>query len=125
MGAVCSSKGNAKNNNRREYIKSNATLKELNKVYEIDHTCLGEGSFGKVFKATHKSDSSITVAIKVIKKEHMSKDEEISLQNEITLMQSVDHPNIVKYYETYIDKKYFYLCMELMTGGELFTHVLD
>ena len=34
-------------------------------------------------------------------------------------MQQVDHPNIVKYYETYEDKKFIYLCMELMTGGEL------
>jgi serine/threonine protein kinase len=55
----------------------------------------------------------------------MTQDDLISLQNEITLMQSVDHPNIVKYFETYIDKKYFYLCMELLTGGELFSHVLD
>ena len=35
-------------------------------------------------------------------------------------MQQVDHPNIVKYYETYDDKKYIYLCMELCTGGDLF-----
>lgn len=34
-------------------------------------------------------------------------------------MQSVDHPNIVEYYETYEDKGYIYLCMELCTGGEL------
>ena len=34
-------------------------------------------------------------------------------------MIQVDHPHIVKYYETYEDKKFIYLCMELMTGGEL------
>ena len=38
-------------------------------------------------------------------------------------MQQVDHPNIVKYYETYDDSKYIYLCMELCTGGELFEKV--
>ena len=38
-------------------------------------------------------------------------------------MQQVDHPNIVKYYETYDDKKFIYLCMELCTGGELFQKV--
>jgi calcium-dependent protein kinase len=35
-------------------------------------------------------------------------------------MQTVDHPNIVKYFETYDDKKFIYLVMELCTGGELF-----
>ena len=35
-------------------------------------------------------------------------------------MQQVDHPNIVRYYETYNDKKYIYLVMELCTGGDLF-----
>jgi calcium-dependent protein kinase len=38
-------------------------------------------------------------------------------------MQQVDHPNIVKYYETYDDSKYIYLCMELCTGGELFEKI--
>lgn len=28
----------------------------------------------------------------------------------------LDHPNIVKYYETYIDNKYYYLVMEYIDG---------
>jgi len=38
-------------------------------------------------------------------------------------MQEVDNPHIVKYYETYDDKKYIYLVMELCTGGELFNRI--
>lgn len=38
-------------------------------------------------------------------------------------MQTVDHPNIVKYYETYDDLKYLYLVMELCPGGELIDKV--
>lgn len=40
-------------------------------------------------------------------------------------MQRLDHPNIVKYFETYDDIKYIYLCMELCQGGELFQHVIE
>ena len=49
------------------------------------------------------------------------------LQNEIRIMQEVDHPNIVKYYETFYDepKKQVYLCMELCTGGDFFQKVVD
>ena len=35
------------------------------------------------------------------------------------MIKKVDHANIVKYYETYEDNKFLYLCMELCTGGEL------
>jgi calcium-dependent protein kinase len=41
------------------------------------------------------------------------------------MMQTVDHPNIVKYYETYDDKRYIYLCMELCEGGDLIHSFLN
>ena len=41
------------------------------------------------------------------------------IQNEICIMQYVDHPNIVKYYETYDDENFLYLCLELLAGGQL------
>ena len=34
-------------------------------------------------------------------------------------MQHIDHPNIVKYFETYEEADTIYLCMELCEGGEL------
>ena len=33
---------------------------------------------------------------------------------EVFILQSVDHPNIVKYFETYDDKKNLFLVMELI-----------
>ena len=44
--------------------------------------------------------------------------------NEVAIISEVDHPHIVKYYETYDDTKYIYLVMELCTGGELFSRIL-
>ncbi len=38
-------------------------------------------------------------------------------------MTKLDHPNIVKYYETYNDDKYIYLVMEFIGGGELFEKI--
>lgn len=35
---------------------------------------------------------------------------------EISILNTVDHPNIVKYFETYDDKKYIYLVMEFIDG---------
>lgn len=84
---------------------------------------LGSGSYGKVFMAQDKKDESMKIAIKVINKSKLDAEDLESLKNEVRLMQQVDHPNIVKYYETYDDSKYIYLCMELCTGGELFDKV--
>lgn len=42
---------------------------------------------------------------------------------EVDILTKLDHPNIVKYYETYIDEKYIYLVMELIGGGELFDKI--
>ena len=39
---------------------------------------------------------------------------------EVQILLTLDHPNIVKYYETYDDVNYLYLLMELCPGGELF-----
>ncbi len=40
-------------------------------------------------------------------------------------MQTLDHPNIVKYYETYDDVKFIYLVMELCPMGELFDMIVE
>ena len=37
----------------------------------------------------------------------------------------VDHPNIIKFYETYKDNKYYHIVMELCEGGELFEHLIE
>jgi calcium-dependent protein kinase len=44
----------------------------------------------------------------------------LALHQEVAILQTLDHPNIVKYYETYEDEKFIYLVMELCPGGELF-----
>ena len=41
----------------------------------------------------------------------------------MSILTKLDHPNIVKYYETYIDEKYIYLVMEHIGGGELFDKI--
>jgi calcium-dependent protein kinase len=55
----------------------------------------------------------------------MSLDGLEDLKNEVAMISEVDHPHIVKYYETYDDTKYIYLVMEICTGGELFSRIMS
>ena len=41
------------------------------------------------------------------------------LQGEVSVMQNLHHPNIVKMIELYSDNKYFYLVSEFLEGGEV------
>jgi len=55
--------------------------------------------------------NNFKVAIKVISKSKIG-DEIEQLKDEINILKSLDHPNIVKYYETYENSKYMYIVME-------------
>ena len=43
---------------------------------------------------------------------------------EVSILNTLDHPNIVKYFETYDDKKYIYLVMEFIEGEQLFDKIV-
>jgi len=67
-----------------------------------------------VFKATDKTDPTIQIAIRKIDKKKCKNNEDLlNLQEEIHMLQNVEHPNIVKYHQAYESKDALYLCMEL------------
>lgn len=51
------------------------------------------------------------------------KDHLDAIEEEVGILTKLDHPNIVKYFETYVDEKYIYLVMEYIGGGELFDKI--
>lgn len=95
-------------------------VKDLKKIYHIKEKPLGKGSFGKVYLAYDRQDTSFKVAIKVLNKAKMSSADLRSIMDEVKVLNKVDHPNITKYFETYEDKPFLYLVMEYCPGGELF-----
>lgn len=43
---------------------------------------------------------------------------------ELEILTQLDHPNIIRFYETYEDERYYHFVMEYCSGGELFDHIL-
>ncbi|CEF60574.1 Calcium/calmodulin-dependent protein kinase I [Strongyloides ratti] len=84
---------------------------------------LGTGAFSKVFLAECKLQPGYLVAIKCIDKKALKGKEE-SLDNEIRVLRKLKHPNIVQLLDTFDEKQYVYLVMELVTGGELFDRIV-
>lgn len=48
-----------------------------------------------------------------------------SLEEEIRLLNKVDHPHIARYYETYDEANYLYMVMEFCQGGDLYDKLLN
>jgi len=90
-------------------------------VYEVDEKKLGEGTFGCVVLGKHKA-TGVLRAIKKISKAQV-KDLK-GLRQEIAMMKMMDHPNIIRLFETFEDRHYIFLVMELCEGGELFDQIV-
>lgn len=96
---------------------------KLDEFYKMEtKTKLGEGSYGSVCKGKHKSTNAVR-AIKAIDRTKIADGERF--QTEVDIQSALDHPNIVKLYEVFLDAKKVYLVMELCTGGELFDRILE
>lgn len=96
----------------------NSNKEDIRKVYSYNpKQAIGSGSFGKVFKATCKS-TGVLRAIKQIDKSLISNVKQFEVETNI--LKELDHPNVIKMYETFEDGDYVYLVMELCEGGELF-----
>ena len=91
------------------------TQDSLTDYYEVTRF-IGAGGYGKVYEVKSLKTQEFFACKK------LSKINIIDLsrfREEINIMSTVDHPNIVKLYEIYESQRSFYLIMELCKGGEL------
>lgn len=104
-------------------IKSSNIVQEnkciINEYYE-ELENLGEGSYGIVMKVKHKLTYEIH-AMKVINKSHIIFGvKESDILNEIKILKSLDHMNILKIFEFFKDQNWYYLITEYCEEGDLF-----
>merc|ERR1719159_1861646 len=95
---------------------------KLHEFYDVDKKKMGEGSYGAVSKAKNKS-TGVVRAVKSISKAQMKNMDRF--KQEIAIMKMMDHPNIIKLYESFEDHRNIYLIMEICSGGELFDRIIE
>ncbi|XP_069763894.1 mitogen-activated protein kinase kinase kinase kinase 5-like [Narcine bancroftii] len=83
--------------------------------FELIHR-VGGGTYGEVHKARQKHTGQLA-AVKIIKME--PEDDFSVLQQEISIVKSCTHQNIIAYYGSYIRSNKLWICMEFCEGGSL------
>jgi len=85
---------------------------------------LGEGQYGVVYKAEHKSTKKM-FAVKTAKKVKMQPEQIEFQRKEIETLKVAQHPNIVRLHDIFEDDKFFFIVLEYIPGGDLYDYMLD
>lgn len=54
-----------------------------------------------------------------------SKSEVDLIENEIKIMKTLNHPGMIKFFETYHDHKFIHIVSEYLSGGDLLDHLAN
>ncbi|KAI3389018.1 hypothetical protein SNEBB_003532 [Seison nebaliae] len=100
-------------NNRIQYVGP----------YKLEST-LGRGQTGLVKLGIHTRTGQ-KVAIKIINREKLNETVLMKVEREIAIMKLIEHPHVLKLYDVYENKKYLYLILEHVSGGELFDYLVN
>lgn len=85
---------------------------------------LGEGAFSTVYSVKRNSDGAI-YAMKKVKMGKLTEKEKSNALNEIRILASINHVNVIGYKEAFFEHSTGQLCivMELADDGDLLQHI--
>lgn len=90
--------------------------------YKLEKT-LGKGQTGLVKMGIHCVTGK-RVAIKIVNREKLSESVLMKVEREIAIMKLIEHPHVLGLFDVYENKKYLYLVLEHVSGGELFDYLV-
>lgn len=134
-GGIKKKKPNA---STKAFVGSNITILDHDKKgrdvcdYYEKVKAIGEGSTCKMYAVKKRRRSSVVedqeeadqlFALKEISKNEVDDLYLAVMRNEVTILRTLDHPNIVRVYDVFESKRAIYLVMEYCFGGDLWTRI--
>ena len=87
---------------------------DLLKNYKALGKELGEGAFADVYLFESRANPEMQYAVKIMFKEDLDPEIMQLVNEEVEILAYLDHPNIVKYIESYEDDQNLYIVMEYL-----------
>ena len=81
---------------------------------------LGKGSYGTVFVVRSKLDNN-TYVMKKMELNHLKENQQRECYREVSILRKVSHPNIIKYYSSFLENESLCIIMEYAELGDLYT----
>lgn len=118
-------KSSLRRNNTVIAYQKEVSKESLRSRYKVNwKKPLGEGGFGAVYSATDRRTGE-KVAVKQISKKYT---DSVGFQREMQaflhLRRAGGHPNICGLRENFDEGNYFYFSLDLISGGEMFDHLI-
>ena len=106
---------------KRPIILEEDKLNIGNNIYDFEFlTYLGGGNDHHYVKAKSKLNDEIYV-IKII--ENIKIETYKNIEESLNIIKILDHPNLLKYYSSFIEKENYYIIMEYAEGGNLKNYI--
>eukprot|EP00667_Euglena_gracilis_P003971 EG_transcript_3984 len=84
---------------------------------------IGQGSYGRVRLGVHKPTEEI-YAVKCLKKsENLRPSRVRHIMSEACILHAIEHPFIIRLYQTFQDEHSLYMVLEYAAGGEVWKHL--
>ena len=81
---------------------------------------LGKGSYGTVYTVKSRIDSNVYV-MKKMELNHLKESQQRECYREVSILRKVSHPNIIKYYASFLENESLCIIMEYAELGDLYT----
>lgn len=98
-------------------------VRKFNQSYLLSKE-LGTGAFSVVRLGINKVTGK-NAAVKIVTKKKLLHDDLMALNNEMEILSNLDHPHIIKLYETFNEDLEIFIVTELVEGGELFDRIVS
>ncbi|CAI2360684.1 unnamed protein product [Moneuplotes crassus] len=87
---------------------------------------LGKGSYSEVYKVTRKQDNKV-YALKKVSISNLASKEQQNALNEVRILASIKHTNVIAFKEAFIDDKQEFLCLvlEYADGADLYQKIKE
>ena len=103
-------------------FRSYSNQKNFYSEYKLMKNPIGSGLFGEIRLCKHFLTEKV-FAVKIITKANLSKQDmkDRLIETQVKILKTIDHPSILKLHEFYEDSCNYFLIMEHIKGGDLYT----